>query len=108
MLWKPHGILDEVIVNEIVAFIGAGGRRQGIKKFGRFDLLRHRIVRPCSRPCIATPHAQVTGRTRNNFATDLKAESQPTAPRTDERLEKRNRFTVARQARAIRDMIATD
>ena len=23
MLWKPHGILDETIVNEIVAFIDA-------------------------------------------------------------------------------------
>jgi len=65
-------------------------------------------VRPCSRICIATPHAQVTNRARNSFAIDLKAESQPTLSRTDERLEKRNRSTLARQARAIRDIIAGD
>src|SRR5262249_40171514 len=65
-------------------------------------------VQPCSRICIATPHAQVTGRTRNSFAIDLKAESQPTLSRTDERLEKRNRSILARQARAIRDIFASD
>jgi hypothetical protein len=62
----------------------------------------------CSRICIAAPHAQVTDRTRNSFAIDLKAESQPTLSRTDERLEKRNRSTLARQARAIRDIFASD
>jgi hypothetical protein len=65
-------------------------------------------VPPCSRICTATPHAQVTGRARNSFAIDLKAESQPTLSRTDERLEKRNRSTLARQARAIRDIFASD
>jgi len=28
MLWKPHGILDEVIVNEIVAFIDVADLRR--------------------------------------------------------------------------------
>ena len=35
MLWKPHGILDEVIVNEIVAFIDVAEERAS-KPFNRF------------------------------------------------------------------------
>jgi len=35
MLWKPHGILDEVIVNEIVAFIDIAEERAS-KPFNRF------------------------------------------------------------------------
>src|SRR6266478_2382621 len=35
MLWKPHGILDEVIVNEIVAFIDVAEERAS-KLFNRF------------------------------------------------------------------------
>ena len=35
MLWKPHGILDEVIVKEIVAFIDAAEERAS-KPFNRF------------------------------------------------------------------------
>jgi len=35
MLWKPHGVLDEVIVNEIVAFIDFAEERAG-KPFNRF------------------------------------------------------------------------
>jgi hypothetical protein len=34
MLWKPHGVLDEVIVNEIVAFIDIAEERA--KPFNRF------------------------------------------------------------------------
>ena len=35
MLWKPHGILDEGIVNEIVAFIDLAEERAS-KPFNRF------------------------------------------------------------------------
>ena len=35
MLWKPHGILDEVIVNELVAFIDLAEERTS-KPFDRF------------------------------------------------------------------------
>jgi hypothetical protein len=35
MLWKPHGILDEVVVNEIVAFVEAAEERAQ-KPFNRF------------------------------------------------------------------------
>lgn len=35
MLWKPHGILDEALVNEIVAFIETAEERAG-KPFNRF------------------------------------------------------------------------
>jgi len=35
MLWKPHGILDEVLVNEIVAFIDVAEERAS-KPFNRF------------------------------------------------------------------------
>jgi hypothetical protein len=35
MLWKPHGILDEVIVNELVAFIDLAEERTN-KPFDRF------------------------------------------------------------------------
>src|ERR1700751_1241799 len=35
MLWKPHGILDEVIVNEIVAFIDVA-EETASKPFNRF------------------------------------------------------------------------
>ena len=35
MLWKPHGILDEGIVNEIVAFIDVAEERAS-KPFNRF------------------------------------------------------------------------
>jgi hypothetical protein len=35
MLWKPHGILDEAIVNEMVAFIDAAEERAN-KPFSRF------------------------------------------------------------------------
>jgi hypothetical protein len=35
MLWKPHGILDETIVNEIVAFIDVAEERAS-KPFNRF------------------------------------------------------------------------
>ena len=35
MLWKPHGVLDEVIVNEIVAFIDIAEERAS-KPFNRF------------------------------------------------------------------------
>ena len=35
MLWKPHGVLDEVIVNEIVAFIDFVEERAS-KPFNRF------------------------------------------------------------------------
>ena len=39
-LWKPHGILDEAIVNEIVAFIDVAEERAS-KPFNRFaDLSR--------------------------------------------------------------------
>jgi hypothetical protein len=64
MLWKPHGILDEVIVNEIVAFIDVAEERAS-KPFNRFadlsvldmvDLnfkfVSHRAA-PASRLCAA-------------------------------------------------------
>jgi hypothetical protein len=35
ILWKPHGVLNEVIVNEIVAFIDFAEER-AIKPFNRF------------------------------------------------------------------------
>jgi hypothetical protein len=35
MLWKPHGVLDEVIVNEIVTFIDIAEERAS-KPFNRF------------------------------------------------------------------------
>jgi hypothetical protein len=35
MLWKPHGILDEVLVNEMVAFIDVAEERAS-KPFNRF------------------------------------------------------------------------
>ena len=35
MLWKPHGVLDKVIVNEIVAFIDIAEERAS-KPFNRF------------------------------------------------------------------------
>ena len=35
MLWKPHGILDEALVNEVVAFIDAAENRAS-KPFNRF------------------------------------------------------------------------
>jgi hypothetical protein len=35
MLWKPHGILDEALVNEIVAFIETAEERAS-KPFNRF------------------------------------------------------------------------
>jgi hypothetical protein len=35
MLWKPHGILDEAIVNEIVTFIDVAEERAS-KPFNRF------------------------------------------------------------------------
>jgi hypothetical protein len=35
MLWKPHGILDELLVNEIVAFIDVAEERAS-KPFNRF------------------------------------------------------------------------
>ena len=35
MLWKPHGILDETLVNEIVAFIETAEERAS-KPFNRF------------------------------------------------------------------------
>jgi hypothetical protein len=35
MLWKPHGILNEVLVNEIVAFIDVAEERAS-KPFNRF------------------------------------------------------------------------
>ena len=35
MLWKPYGILDEAIVNEIVAFIDVAEKRAS-KPFNRF------------------------------------------------------------------------
>jgi hypothetical protein len=35
LLWKPHGILDEAIVNEIVAFIDVAEERTS-KPFNRF------------------------------------------------------------------------
>src|SRR5262245_65070222 len=35
ILWKPHGVLDEVIVNEIVAFIDVAEERAS-KPFNRF------------------------------------------------------------------------
>ena len=35
MLWKPHGILDEALVNEIVAFIEIAEKRTS-KPFNRF------------------------------------------------------------------------
>jgi hypothetical protein len=35
ILWKPHGILSEAIVNEIVAFVETAERRT-IKPFNRF------------------------------------------------------------------------
>jgi hypothetical protein len=35
MLWKPHGILDEAIVNEIVTFIDVAEERAR-KPFNRF------------------------------------------------------------------------
>lgn len=34
-LWKPHGILDQALVNEIIAFIEIAERRAG-KPFNRF------------------------------------------------------------------------
>jgi len=35
IMWKPHGVLDEAIVNEIVVFIGAAEARSA-KPFNRF------------------------------------------------------------------------
>src|SRR4029078_9438543 len=35
MVWKPHGILDQSLVNEIVAFLGAAEERVQ-KPFNRF------------------------------------------------------------------------
>src|SRR4051812_37546660 len=35
LVWKPHGILDEAIVNEIVGFIETAERRT-LKSFNRF------------------------------------------------------------------------
>ena len=35
MLWKPHGILDELLVNEIVAYIDVAEERAS-KPFNRF------------------------------------------------------------------------
>ena len=35
MLWKPHGVLDEALVNEIVAFVDAAEERAS-KPFNRF------------------------------------------------------------------------
>jgi len=35
MVWKPHGILDQALVNEIVAFLGAAEERVQ-KPFNRF------------------------------------------------------------------------
>jgi len=35
-MWKPHGILDEEIVNEVVAFIGTAEARSS-KPFNRFS-----------------------------------------------------------------------
>src|SRR5438874_11077249 len=35
LVWKPHGILNEAIVNEIVAFIETAERR-ALKPFNRF------------------------------------------------------------------------
>jgi hypothetical protein len=35
MLWKPHGILDQALVNEVVAFIDTAERRAS-KPFHRF------------------------------------------------------------------------
>ena len=35
MLWKPHGILNELLVNEIVAFIDVAEERAS-KPFNRF------------------------------------------------------------------------
>src|SRR5215472_14349199 len=58
MLWKPHGVLDEVIVNEIVAFIDFAEERAS-KPFNRFaDIIGARYGRsdwaaPASRLCAA-------------------------------------------------------
>ncbi len=38
IMWKPHGILDEEIVNEIVVFIGTAEARSS-KPFNRFSNL---------------------------------------------------------------------
>jgi len=35
MIWKPHGILDEAVVNEMVVFIGTAEARSS-KPFNRF------------------------------------------------------------------------
>ena len=35
LLWKPHGVLDEALVNEIVAFVDAAEERAS-KPFNRF------------------------------------------------------------------------
>jgi hypothetical protein len=35
MLWKPHGILDQALVNEVVAFIDTAEKRAS-KPFNRF------------------------------------------------------------------------
>ena len=35
MMWKPHGVLDEAIVNQMVAFIGTAEARSS-KPFNRF------------------------------------------------------------------------
>ena len=36
ILWKPRGILDEAVVNEIIAFIGAAEKKAS-KRFNRFS-----------------------------------------------------------------------
>lgn len=36
MLWKPHGILDQALVNEVVAFIDTAERRAS-QPFNRFN-----------------------------------------------------------------------
>ena len=35
MMWKPHGVLDEAVLNEMVAFIGTAEARSS-KPFNRF------------------------------------------------------------------------
>ena len=63
MLWKPHGILDELLVNEIVAFIDVAEERAS-KPFNRFADLSALIIFNYSEGLLDVP-SDVTVHTSN-------------------------------------------
>ena len=63
MLWKPHGILNELLVNEIVAFIDVAEERAS-KPFNRFADLWALIIFNYSEGLLDVP-SDVTVHTSN-------------------------------------------